>query len=343
MDELVVAYTRNLSRGGLFLSTDRLLPSGSIVRVSVELPDGGPEISIPCEVAYLRNAGEAGGRSAGMGVKFIDPDQAVRRRLEWYIVNSTPEPGQIGAGERARKLSVVIVEDDPLQRKLASAPFLERGDSVRGCGDGLEALGACLNDPPDVILSDVQMPKMDGWQLIRMLRSRPQLSRVPILFLTTLSGEEDRLRGYRLGVDDYIRKPYQAEELVARTDRAVVRALQQAAASGPRDPDALQGDLEQVSLQSILSFLEIERRSGIIRLGPVTNALLYLRDGQPVRVEVQDAPPDASQMDLLHELLGLSVGRFEFRAEAVAVPDEIGERTSFVLLEHARRSDEGSD
>jgi CheY-like chemotaxis protein len=197
-----------------------------------------------------------------------------------------------------------------------------------------------LSDPPDVILSDVQMPRMDGWQLLRMVRSRQQLSAVPLLFLTTLSGEQDRLRGYRLGVDDYIHKPYEPSEVVARTDRAVVRAEQQRQASVPPESDALQGDLEQVSLQSILSFLEIERRTGVLRVGPVVNARIFVKDGRPRRVERYDAPADGESKELLFELLGLSVGRFDFSAQEVSAADEIGMATSALLLEHARLADE---
>jgi CheY-like chemotaxis protein len=275
-----------------------------------------------------------------MGVRFVDPDQLACRRLEWFILNSTPEPGQIGTGPRARKLKVVIVEDDPLQSRAAAAPFEERGDEVRICQDGLEALGSCLHAPPDAILSDVQMPKLDGWQLLRMLRARPTLAKTPVLFLTQLASEEDRLKGYRLGVDDYIPKPYDASELVARTDRAVVRSDQHQQAAMPADVDALQGDLEQVSLQSILAFLEVERRTGVLRVGPVTNAFIYVREGQPVRVERHGSEVDATSKELLFDLLGLSVGRFDFRPAEVSGPDEIGMRTSAILLEYAKFSDE---
>jgi uncharacterized protein (TIGR02266 family) len=340
IDELVVAYTKNLSRGGLFLATTKLLPAGSIVHLNIELPDDGPQIQIPCEVAYSREGSAGSAVSSGMGVKFIDPDQMARRRLEWFILNSSPEAGQFGSGPRARKLELVIAEDDPLESKVAAAPFQARGDQVRICADGLEALASCLSDPPDVILSDVQMPRMDGWQLLRMVRSRQQLSAVPLLFLTTLSGEQDRLRGYRLGVDDYIHKPYEPSEVVARTDRAVVRAEQQRQASVPPESDALQGDLEQVSLQSILSFLEIERRTGVLRVGPVVNARIFVKDGRPRRVERYDAPADGESKELLFELLGLSVGRFDFSAQEVSAADEIGMATSALLLEHARLADE---
>jgi CheY-like chemotaxis protein len=239
-------------------------------------------------------------------------------------------------------LSVVVVEDEPLQSEAAAEPFRSRGDRVRICRDGLEALASCLDDPPDVVLSDVQMPRMDGWQLLRMLRSRPALATVPVLFLTTLSSEQDRLRGYRLGVDDFIAKPYEPSELVARADRAVVRAEHQAQGHQPAPQDALRGDLEQVSLQSLLSFLEVERKSGVVRIGPDTNAQIYVSEGQPLRVEIHDAPSELSPRELLFQLLSLRVGRFDFVAGPVSGPNELGDRASALLIDHARLCDEGS-
>jgi uncharacterized protein (TIGR02266 family) len=340
LDELVVAYSKNLSRGGLFLTTSKLLPRGTVVQVKIQLPDDGPEITVPCEVAFTRDATQASGRG-GMGVKFIDPDQMARRRLEWFILNSAPEAGQFGAEPRARKLDLVIVEDEPLQSEAAASPFRQRGDQVRICRDGLEALASCLDHPPDVILSDVQMPKLDGWQLLRMLRARPTLATVPVVFLTQLSGEQDRLRGYRLGVDDYVAKPYEPSELVARIDRAVVRAEHQAQPIQRPAQDALRGDLEQVSLPSLLSFLEAEQKSGVVRVGPVTNGRIYVSEGRPVRAEVYDDPAGTSSRELLFQLLGLSVGRFDFNAQRVSLPDEIGEATSELLRDYARLCEEG--
>ncbi len=340
MDDLVIAFSKNLSRGGLFLATKKHLPQGSILRLNIELPDGGPEVTVPCEVAYVRSAEDAQGRSAGMGIKFIDPDEVALRRLEWFILNSAPEPGQFGADGRARPLVVLIVEDDRLQSEVTAAPFQQRGDEVRISRDGLDGLASALKSKPDVILSDVQMPKMDGWQLLRMIRSRPALAHVPFIFLTTLSGEEDRLRGYRLGVDDYLPKPFEPSELLVRADRAVVRAEQQAQVSHPPDAEALQGDLEQVSLQSMLAFLEVERKTGVLRVGPVTNGRITLQDGRPIGVEIHDSPGDSSPKDRLFTLLSLTVGRFDFHPEPVSGPDELGISSTALMLEYAKHCDD---
>jgi DNA-binding response OmpR family regulator len=275
-----------------------------------------------------------------MGLKFIDPDESIQRRIEWFIVNSTPEPSELRAQSQLRRLNLVIVDDDRLQSDVAEAAFTARGDAVRVARDGLAGLALCLQEKPDVVLTDVQMPRMDGWQMVRLIRARPAMARIPILFLTSLSSEQDRLVGYRLGVDDYLTKPYDPQELVTRVDRAVMRAEQIIRGSNQAERDALRGDLNQVGIQSVLGFLEMERRSGTLRLGPIVNARLDLKDGRIVRAALQGHAAEPA-LEQLFKILDITQGRFEFVQGDVDAQDDIHMPTSNVILEHARRHDEG--
>jgi uncharacterized protein (TIGR02266 family) len=338
VDALVVAYSANLSRGGLFLKTDRPVPEGSTISLTIQLPDGGEQIEVPCNVVFTRDGRD--GQAAGMGLKFIDPDESIQKRIEWYIINSTPDASDLRAQSQFRKLSLVIVDDDHFQSDLSSEVFQARGDTVRVARDGLAGLALCLESKPDVILTDVQMPRMDGWQMVRLIRARPALAKVPVLFLTSLSSEQDRLVGYRLGVDDYLTKPIDPQDLVTRVERAVLRAEQVNRSSSQAERDALRGDLRQVSIQSVLGFLEMERRSGVLRIGPITNARLDLRDGRILRVSVEGAASLAPR-ERLFRVLDITEGRFEFVQGENDAPDEIGLPTSNILLEHARLRDEG--
>jgi DNA-binding LytR/AlgR family response regulator len=191
-----------------------------------------------------------------------------------------------------------------------------------------------LKEPPDVVLSDVNMPRMDGWQFLRMMRSRENLAGVPVIFLTTLSGEEERLKGYQLGVDDYVNKPYRSTELRARVDRLTARMRPS------REGDAsLHGDLEQVSLGSVLTFLEFERKTGELVVEGELVAKVLLRDGRPLRIEIEGAPPMIPR-DLFHTLLDWPTGRFQFNGRDIDVPDDVESTSTAILLEHARISDE---
>jgi CheY-like chemotaxis protein/Tfp pilus assembly protein PilZ len=246
----------------MFLASDQFLPVNSTLILKLELPNRGGELSVTCRVVYTRDkvTGDKSGKPAGMGVQFLDLDEQALTRIGQFIAEKSMSADADPQSSRDKPLSVLVVDDDHSSREAAAKPFRDRGDHVRTASDGVDALAACLKAPPDVILSDVQMPRMDGWQLVRIVRSRPQLAQVPMLFLTRLRGEDERLKGYQLGVDDFVPKPSRPEELVARVDRVVRRIKRPSPAQAQK---MLRGDLEQVSLASVLSFLELER-TGIL-------------------------------------------------------------------------------
>jgi uncharacterized protein (TIGR02266 family) len=336
IDQLVVALTHDLSRGGLFMRTARFLPLNAVVRVHLELPDGGGEIAVVCRVAFVRGEAEAAasGKPAGMGVEFLDFDAARMAELTQFIAARS---GDLTPLPTRRRLDVVLVDDDAAVRAPIAEALRARGDRVRECDDGLDGLAQCLKQTPELVLSDVQMPRMDGWALVRLLRARPSLARVPVLLFTTLADDDARLRGYRLGVDDYIAKPVHVDELLLRIDRVVTRTLE---APGQPERRSLRGDLEHVSLASLLSFLALEQKTGVLLLAGDAAARVYLRGGRPMRIEIDDVPVDGLDDPALFSLLGWTRGSFEFGGGDVACNDELRTTVNSLLLEHARRSDE---
>ena len=138
---------------------------------------------------------------------------------------------------------IMVAEDEPKLREVVGDYLLSRGDVPVPAGDGLEALALAEEDRNfDAVVLDVMMPGLDGFAVCRALRQR---SAVPILFLTALSDEEDKLWGYELGADDYITKPFSLSLLYAK-----VTALIRRDRGGVLTGDTLRcGDLE-VSLSS---------------------------------------------------------------------------------------------
>ena len=118
--------------------------------------------------------------------------------------------------------SVLIVDDEkmitgPLTRSLTQA-----GYNVLVAANGRDGLAMARSQKPDIVVLDVLMPEMDGWEVCRALR---QESTVPILMLTALGDEVDRILGLELGADDYLTKPFSARELIARL-RALLRRIE---------------------------------------------------------------------------------------------------------------------
>jgi len=114
---------------------------------------------------------------------------------------------------------VMVAEDDPKQGELARIYLLDAGHCAVVVADGRAALEQVRRDPPDLLVLDLMMPTMDGWEVCRILRAEMDL---PILMVTARSTVEDRLAGLDLGADDYLTKPYDPRELVARV-RALLR------------------------------------------------------------------------------------------------------------------------
>ena len=122
---------------------------------------------------------------------------------------------------------VLVAEDSLVVRALLRRQLEEYGHRVVEAGDGEEALALCRQHEPDVILLDVEMPKLDGHGVLAALRASPELADTPVVFLTARATTEDIVEGLRLGAHDYLRKPFEPAELLARVSAAArVKTLQ---------------------------------------------------------------------------------------------------------------------
>ena len=115
---------------------------------------------------------------------------------------------------------LLVVEDEPNILELLSASLRYAGFDVVTAAAGTEAVQAAQRHRPDLIVLDVMLPDMDGFDVVRRLRSGG--ARVPVVFLTARDATEDKIRGLTLGGDDYVTKPFSLEEVIARI-RAVLR------------------------------------------------------------------------------------------------------------------------
>jgi DNA-binding response OmpR family regulator len=123
----------------------------------------------------------------------------------------------------AAKRRILIVEDEPDVAALISRAVERSGDAeAEIVGSGEAAVAAALTHAPDLVLLDLNLPVVDGVEVCRILRSRPDTRRMPIIVLTARSSEDERVRGLDLGADDYMTKPFSLRELSARI-RAVLR------------------------------------------------------------------------------------------------------------------------
>ena len=120
--------------------------------------------------------------------------------------------------------AILIVDDEKNIRELVKFNLESRGYKVIEAADGEEALNLVKTYAPLLIILDLMLPKIDGLEVCRILKGNPLTKKIPIIMLTALGDEIDKIVGLELGADDYITKPFSPRELVARV-RAVIRRV----------------------------------------------------------------------------------------------------------------------
>ena len=159
------------------------------------------------------------GAHLGMGVADEDPRHALT------IGSEDAVPGGIWYGTGMTRGRVLVVDDDADIRGLVRELLERQGYEVDEAANGREGLRALYASPPDVVLLDVSMPELDGWETLERIRD---LSDVPVAMLTARAGELEKVRGLKAGADDYVTKPFGRQELLARIEALLRRA-------GPRE------------------------------------------------------------------------------------------------------------
>lgn len=242
---------------------------------------------------------------------------------------------------------ILVVDDEPSLRRLIDRYLSMEGYEVVCVADGSEALAEVELWIPDLIITDVMMPKMDGWDLVEQLRRKADLLLVPIIYVTALGGGQDRIRGFRNGGDDYLTKPFELEELHLRVQRALSRreTLERDLRAGQRiidvpDDRAISGSLAQIGLPSVLTLLEMERKSGVLLVqceDPVATVRIFIQSGRVVAAR-SDSERNEQAVFLA---LAWSRGRFEFAPLDFEIDEEVRMTTTGLIMEGARFMDEG--
>jgi two-component system alkaline phosphatase synthesis response regulator PhoP len=195
--------------------------------------------------------------------------------------------------ENETKMSRILVVDDDHDIVRLIKAYLERaGYLVMSAYDGETALHILRRDHPDLLVLDLMLPDRDGWDLTRLIRANPSLAEVPIIMLTARVEDSDKIVGLEIGADDYITKPFNPREVVAR-----VRALLRRSQVGTRS-------IQHV-LQTGKLILDIGRRELLV-------------DGEPVEL----TPSEFGLLQMLMESPGYAFTRAELLEKALGYPYE---------------------
>ncbi len=246
------------------------------------------------------------------------------------------------------KKLVLLVDDDDKLRYLVKTVLEIEGFQTLTASNGQEALQLLQSAQPDLIVLDIMMPVMDGWTMLKKLRSNSKFAFVPVVFLTSLGSADDQVKGFHLGADDYLPKPFRPKELSARLHKVlerqeVLRKQLEAQITGSNLATgfSLGGSIEQFGIASILTMLEGEKKSGVLKVEAPEHgkAIAFFRGGRVMSAKLMDDSSWTNQ-HAITRLLGWSKGTFAFTGGKVEVEDEMRTTTTHLLLEAARLIDE---
>jgi DNA-binding response OmpR family regulator len=241
---------------------------------------------------------------------------------------------------------VLVIDDDEWVCRLLAVAMKEAGFEITICESAADGFFRAVEEQPDCIVCDVDLPDHNGYWVAKRIRSHPsRVSTIPLVFLSGLDDREHRLEGFQVGGDAYLTKPFRIDEVVAQVDAFIqmaarLRKQRSTLASIPPVGAAMTGDLAQMGVATILTLLDLERRSGRLELKSADRrAALSILSGNVVATTLDDSPN--GPLVTIRTTMGWNVGKFSFTPTNEKVAPEI-ELTPInaLLMEAARLEDE---
>jgi PAS domain S-box-containing protein len=211
---------------GLALVQELIKLHGGTIRVTSEVGQGSAfTVAIPFGVGHL--PADRIGRGRAMVTANVRPQAYVEEALGWFSDGGTAAPGpppppasdelgDVSAIAGTEGQLVLVADDNADMRNYVERLLRAGGFRVEAVTDGKKALAAARRLKPDLVLSDVMMPELDGFGLLTAVRKDAELRDTPVLLLSARAGEEAKVEGLSAGADDYLIKPFSARELLAR-------------------------------------------------------------------------------------------------------------------------------
>jgi len=177
------------------------------------------------------------------------------------------------------KRTVLLVDDDVTLRELLAESLEREGFGVLRAGNGEEGVAVALTGKPDLIISDIVMPEMDGWEFCQTLRTLPSTKAVPFLFLSSLEQAPEKLLALRLGADDYLTKPFSLTAVIAKVQSLIGRVEKREQVLGGAEEEFGGAKLENILIDTV-EFLQASRRTGVISVNSgAFKGLIYMEEG----------------------------------------------------------------
>lgn len=238
----------------------------------------------------------------------------------------------------ADNLKILLVDDNPMVLGMLRHELAELAP-VTTATNGKDAMKVATELSPDLIISDYNMPELNGRQLIEKLKSGQATSRIPIILLATRADISEKLRGIQDSVEDLVEKPFFVKEAVARVKRVLDKiALEKMARDAPGET-VLRGSLAQMNVIDLLQSLELGRKTCSLTLTNGNEQCdLYFNEGQINHATYADLKGD----DAVYKVLTWTSGNFQIDFEGQSKEQSITRSTQGLLMEGLRLLDEAN-
>jgi CheY-like chemotaxis protein len=239
------------------------------------------------------------------------------------------------------KQRLLLVDGDPKSLRVLDVSLKKAGFLVTTATSGSEALAALETGAPDLIISDTHMPEMDGFELCRRIKLRPEWSKIPFIFLSSRKSIEEKIKGLELGVEDYLSKPIYIKEILTRVRMLLQRRERERLESRRGDGRTkFAGQLQDIGIVDLIQTIEVNRKSGIIHVvnRDRRRAAIYFRDGRIVDAEAGRL----GGAEALFRMFFWTEGSFEVEFKPIRRRDVVELSPQALLMEGMRRVDEWS-
>ncbi len=232
---------------------------------------------------------------------------------------------------------ILIVDDNPSVLKLLNISLKKAGYDIIEAENGEAAFDLANTEKPDLIISDIMMPQMDGLELCWMIRENSEIPMVPFIFLTSFDDPETEIKGFRAGADKYLNKPIERKDLLERVDELLQRNRKlKTYENETSDKKAFEGDLSDLSIVELVQMLNLNKKSGILNITSNDEGKIYLKGGQLHAAECAGKVGE----DAVYKLVENETGKFIFEIRDVSIDRNIQGSTMNVIMEACRIMDE---
>jgi DNA-binding response OmpR family regulator len=231
---------------------------------------------------------------------------------------------------------ILIVDDNPSVLKLLNISLTKVGYEVIEAENGEVAFDLANKEKPELIISDIMMPQMDGLELCWMIRENSQVPLVPFIFLTSFDDQETEIKGFRAGADDYLNKPIDRKQLIERVHDLVQRTSKLKDIAGSSKHKGFSGDLRDLSIVELVQMLNMNKKTGPLQIDGRIQGTIYLKEGELHAAETVNKEGEQA----FYELVTCGKGSFNFEPIEVNIDRNVNGSTMNVIMEACRIMDE---